>query len=117
MLEWKDFEEMFGAKEGVVLKDSGKQAEKKPDLISVVDAKKAYNCCKASFLSSIVLFSLTFFISSSPSTHVGSSENDKCRGEEGDLVHRQGKPAVRQHAAPVHELRAISRGTCLPEAL
>ena len=46
MLEWKEFEEMFGAKEGVVLKDSGKQAEKKPDLISVVDPKKAYNCCE-----------------------------------------------------------------------
>ena len=52
MFDWKDFEDMFAAKEGANLKDAGKkQLEKKPDLITVVDPKKAYNCCTISSIS------------------------------------------------------------------
>jgi len=41
-LEWKEFEELFAAKEASAMKEV--KAEKKPDLVSVVDPKKAYNC-------------------------------------------------------------------------
>ena len=88
MFDWKDFEDMFAAKEGANLKDAGKkQLEKKPDLITVVDPKKAYNCCTISSISlSSGCFLPDYNLSHPPLFHspdARTAQDDQRRGQEG----------------------------------